>query len=296
MRPSSLLLLLLLPPPPPTTTTIKDKSDRSSSSSSSSEGNSLFWTIQTLDEYGTPKRIGGDEFYITYTGTFGSSFDRKKTQNNNQKLWSEEPDHPTATALVTDHGNGNYTLDFVQSPMPHHSSNHPWNHEEKQRQQSQSQMIDNDPSEGGGGGGGILNIHFVYTCGIGQMAPPTKDGWHHGGAIQISQQVNLSHSPPIRTFRRPSQHGAVDLSDYHHVLLVGDSVMQQFSGHGGVYFRQNVTTVRHSTALNTASVSGFVDAVWNAVNELIMTKISHNDNTLKLAIVIGSSTWDILGR
>jgi hypothetical protein len=58
------------------------------------------WILQTLDKDGQPKKVGGDEFYITYTD-------------------SANPEHPTAAAEVTDHQNGTYSLQFWEAPLYH---------------------------------------------------------------------------------------------------------------------------------------------------------------------------------
>jgi hypothetical protein len=52
----------------------------------------LFWTLQTFDQHGRAKKVGGDELY-------------------------DQVDTPTAVALVDDNGDGSYRLDFVTTPM-----------------------------------------------------------------------------------------------------------------------------------------------------------------------------------
>jgi hypothetical protein len=61
---------------------------------------SPFWELQALDGQGKEKKIGGDEFYITYT-------DSSVTDQS----------HPTAVARLTDLENGKYQMDFVTSAM-----------------------------------------------------------------------------------------------------------------------------------------------------------------------------------
>lgn len=57
------------------------------------------WIIQSMDEHGVDKFVGGDEFYITYTDS------------------SRSRETSTAVAHVTDLKNGRYELDFVTTPM-----------------------------------------------------------------------------------------------------------------------------------------------------------------------------------
>lgn len=59
------------------------------------------WILQSIDESGNDKSMGGDEFYVTYTD---SSIEG-------------ETDRPTAVALVEDLHNGQYELDFLTTPL-----------------------------------------------------------------------------------------------------------------------------------------------------------------------------------
>jgi GGDEF domain-containing protein len=60
------------------------------------------WFLQSIDAQDKNKRVGGDEFYITYTDNFeGNSSETKAT----------------AVALITDRQDGTYLLDFVTTPM-----------------------------------------------------------------------------------------------------------------------------------------------------------------------------------
>ena len=61
-----------------------------------------YWELQAIAEDGTPKEIGGDEFYVTYTDDFVNDTDK-----------------PSAVAHVTDQQDGTYRLEFVSSPLNH---------------------------------------------------------------------------------------------------------------------------------------------------------------------------------
>lgn len=225
------------------------------------------WTLQALNEHGQDKHVGGDEFYVTFTPSYHHP-------DEYSKLWSDEPDHPTAVALTADMGNGTYTLDFVQSPMSRAAI---------------KQNFGNDNTAHASSNSGTVTIHFVYTAGIGQLAPPTKQDWKHGGAIQASFSVAVPIGPRILAFDPPPQ--TVDLSTFDHVLLVGDSVMNQFCGHGGkVKFRSNVTHEQRTAPLNTQTVASFVDKAVKAVKSLI----ARDKSIRRLVVILGSSTWDIL--
>jgi hypothetical protein len=125
-----------------------------------------FWELQTLDNYGNKKMVGGDEFYITYT-------DKPLHQNN---INDTRPLHTkpfTAAAFVTDFNNGRYQLDFQASPF--------------------SEQIHS--------GEGIVAVYFQYTCRIGRMGPPSKAGWNNGGnSVAAYQTEMLTIAPPIREF------------------------------------------------------------------------------------------------
>ena len=216
------------------------------------------WRLQTFDAQGKPKTRGGDEFYVSFMSSAEAS-------QEYQKLWDEEPDHPTATAMVTDQMDGTYTLDFVRSPM------------------SLEEQMDDTSLQAG-----ELTIHFVYSCGIGDMAPPTKETWQTGGAIQLFYSVTLDRGPTIHAFVKPQTQVYLDSFDF--VLFVGDSLMGQFVERKSMYLRSNLRSNGHSYALNTQSVQGFVDAVVGFTKKLLADKPSIQN----LGVVLGSSTWDIL--
>jgi hypothetical protein len=60
---------------------------------------SPFWTIQTLDEYGKEKKVGGDELYVDFS--------------------SSNTEARRLVAKVSDLNDGKYQLDFLEPPLSH---------------------------------------------------------------------------------------------------------------------------------------------------------------------------------
>ena len=59
------------------------------------------WILSSFDIHGTPKNIGGDEYYVTY---------------KDDSMIDSARNSPTAVAMVQDFQNGSYKLQFVTSP------------------------------------------------------------------------------------------------------------------------------------------------------------------------------------
>lgn len=258
------------------------------------------WTLETMDEHGNTKHVGGDEFYVTY--------------HHNSFLYRDDtvpessPDHPTATATVKDMGDGTYHLQFVSSPMA--TANH---FLDKEKRESHARLIadlvanGNKVDTGGERKGGELKIHFVYSCGIGQMPPPTKDQWKNGGYTQTVYSVQLDRPPPISKFQPTCthEHSAGNLSSLDEIILVGDSVMEQFAFHRGTSFRPHVHfTGNIGRPLNSNTWKSFSDRVTANVahfNSLDVANSASDTTTSStaprspaLGVIVGSSTWDIL--
>jgi hypothetical protein len=125
------------------------------------------WLLQSIDAQGKDKRVGGDEYYVTYS-------DNVEYNSN-----STEP-KATAVAFVADSQDGTYLLDFVTTPM--------------------------NPTPGNLTGAGILTVYFQYSCGIGRMYQPLKDAWKGGGSSMTSFSTKTIE-PPLRTFQPPRDHG-----------------------------------------------------------------------------------------
>jgi hypothetical protein len=64
------------------------------------------WILQSIDDNGNDKTVGGDEFYVTYA-------------DNNPPRKGEH----SAAALIKDLEDGSYELDFVKTPMAPISGN-----------------------------------------------------------------------------------------------------------------------------------------------------------------------------
>jgi hypothetical protein len=125
------------------------------------------WLLQSINAQGKDKRVGGDEFYITYS-------DNVEYNSN-----STEP-HATAVALITDSQDGTYLLDFVTTPM--------------------------NPKPANLTGAGVLTVHFQYSCGIGRMYQPLKDSWSGGGSSMTSFSTETIE-PSFRMFHPPPNNG-----------------------------------------------------------------------------------------
>ena len=167
----------------------------------------------------------------------------------------------TAVALITDRQDGTYLLEFVTTPM--------------------------NPKPGNLTGAGILKVHFQYSCGIGRIYQPLKDSWKGGGSSMTSFSTETTE-PPIRIFQPPRDHG-IDLSVFNLTLSFGDSLMEMLVSMGrkryrpNLYFKANV-----GMELSTKTVPKLLNKVtrWHK-NEL-------RNTTKSVALILGSSMWDIL--
>jgi hypothetical protein len=227
------------------------------------DSGSIKWILQALDEYGLMKRVGGDEFYISL---------HHESYHYNDSNPQNQQDHPMAVAEVTDLGDGRYELDFVQSPMDLYSNN-----------QGLASALQT-------GAQITLTVHFVYTCGVARLSPPSKEEWTTGGFIQTEYTVNMDEKvpiPPIRPFIPPSAESTgLDLESFDHVVFIGDSLMQQFGGCQGVPFHSSTTIMPNvGKPLNTRTVGKFFEVTEKGIKQA---------GFRNLAVVIGSSTWDIL--
>jgi hypothetical protein len=217
------------------------------------------WILQSLDSNGNIKTSGGDVFYIVY-------HDQSNNDRANIDVNSNQSSHPTAVAIIQDLMDGTYSLDFTTTPL-------------------------NPQFSAENRGGGKLTIHFVFSCFIGQMPPPTKEHWKNGGYSQTAYTLPLEEAPPIRPFQPPTP--PVDFNQYDDVLLVGDSTMEQFGLHiKGLHqkrqtFRSNIRFDNNiGQALSLSTLDSFQAQVTKG-----LTKISNRNKT---ALVIGSSVWDVI--
>jgi hypothetical protein len=210
------------------------------------------WTLTTFDKHGHKKNIGGDEFYIVYRD---NSWNGKTTDED-----------PTAIALIQDHENGTYTLDFVTIPTF--------------RPKSSFAM-----------GLGNLTVYFEYTCGIGSMAPPSKQHWNNKGSTSAVFTHTNVPQPRIRPFQHPPK--AVNMSDFDFVNFIGASTMRN------LVENCNIEKWRHrihlqqdfQSPLNTSTVDAFIRTIDRP--ETLLQR-GNRSNNKRIALVLGSDVWDVL--
>ena len=222
----------------------------------SSHDSMMVWILQSLDEQGQQKSVGGDEFYISYR-------DHDHTGGGDA----------TAVAIPTDLGDGRYLLDFATPPMV------------------VATHTNNDNMSLSDGSFGTLMVHVQYTCRIGRMTDPEKEDWNYGGFILgLTWHVPHVPAPPIRPFRMST----VDLSHYDAVICFGDSIMNNFCGRFWATFLYHVPNVHcagnagGAVALSTVEARNQQLQDWHG--ELLDTSHHHNAT---VALLLGSAAWDI---
>lgn len=164
-------------------------------------------------------------------------------------------DHFTAAALITDLHNGEYELEFVASP---------------------TNPVDNTTAYG------TMRIYHEYTCGIGQLKPPTKMSWTSGGGLNIVYNLTEVPRPYIRPFNA-NQSTRVSLQKYDRIYAIGDSLMEQFARDTSY---SNLVSRRIRGILNSSTVHTFLNPALAA-----MKHIGKNQTT---AFIIGHFVFEIL--
>lgn len=237
--------------------------------------NSVQWVIQSLAQDGTPKTVGGDEFYVSFT--LESDVGRKNVLD---PVTQQTVQHPTLVAIPTDLEDGNYTLEFFTPPVPE------WNNH------------NNLPTQQNGETNGILTIYLTYTCGMGLVTQ--KSDWKSRGSLDfVHQQPNVP-LPPWKAFQPPTIHKK--LSTYDYVAAFGDSVlglfvgqyrdnkkfirypaMREFPSLPNLHFRGNI---RKPFANNTQELQQLFQK-WHG-RQLLEQHTNHTT-----AILMGSGTWDL---
>lgn len=212
------------------------------------------WVLHSLDENGNQKTVGGDEYYITYTDAGSVTTNTPTTVT-----------HATAVARALDQNNGTYILDFVSSVLD---------------QRNSPNLV----------GRGTLSIHFEYTCGVGRMGQPMKDAWNSAGYTHTHYTVRNVTMPPFRVFQPPV--GKVALNNYESVFVLGDSVMANFVGRSENFFgKKNLYQGRNpELALNTHTVDAWLSQLLSEYGSMMR----NSSTTGRKAVLLGSSTWDIL--
>jgi hypothetical protein len=197
------------------------------------------------------------------------------TNGNNKTVGGDEfyvtytdnnPPHKgnhTAVALIKDLQNGLYQLTFKTTPT--------------------------DPHPGNLTGVGTLSVRFLYSCNIGLAPRPVKDNWKAGGATLLIHHTKSNVTqPPIRTFRPPS---GVGLSTFDLVVSFGDSMMETFvrskTGNKAYHRRKTVWSNNPKSDLYSGSRSRLLEKLesWHGKQHL---------NRTNVALLLGSSAWDIL--
>jgi hypothetical protein len=233
------------------------------------------WELQALDASGLVKQTGGDEFYITYT----DRAHQLKHQSIDDSVTSTRQPHPTAIARLEDLHNGRYILDFISSPL---------NHRHHRLE-----------------GRGTITVAFQYTCGMGRMAPPSKGHWKTGGATVVEHSHAIPMLPQISLFVPSSSF----LGDFHDdtgrdamspnnnnhnltspfFMAFGDSLMQQF-----VKPLKQVELPNIGMPLNTTTVGDWIQLFQRRMDPKLKLLIQSSSRKVKVVLIVGSSTWDIL--
>jgi hypothetical protein len=173
----------------------------------------------------------------------------------------------TLVAFDHDNGDGTYDLDFSTTPM---------------------NLVNIS-------GHGSVTVHLVYTCGVGTMGQPLKDKWRSGAACGTRWTRENVTTPIYRIFSPPTDTG-IDWSAYNIVIGFGDSLMEGFYKAHGV---PDALKLLYSP--NTTAYGGSPSMeLNNKTVDLLMDKLREQDghflNQTNVALVIGSSVWDLLSK
>ena len=184
-------------------------------------------------------------------------------------------DGTLAVAVTTDQLDGSYHLNFHHVPLEFTPS---------MKQGKNNKNHNRNDS--------LLTIELEYSCGIGHYAPPQKRLWSAGGAVKTNYTLSGIPAPlTIHPFLPPNQEYDIDLDQYDFVHAFGDSLMEQFVSQHGEYFHSNSMFHENiNMALHKQSVSAFLREIHADVKLRLKTLKSHQT----LALLLGSSTWDIL--
>jgi hypothetical protein len=235
----------------------------SSSSTSQSKSKSINiktekpWILQTFDSRGLAKSVGGDEVYIIWKG-----------QNGDQ-----------AVAWAHDLLDGTYELEFVQPPI--------------RSVQGQSEPDHALATKG------KLTIFYDFSCGIGSLMPPLKENYTRAGEVQTMVLQKGVPRPPIREYAQPNADYALDLSKYDFVYFFGDSMIQQLSRrfqtnlywNDKIFYQENVAQSLTTTEDVDTMLQKLRD--WHGTS-LMAAAANANNASRSLAVVTGSSLWEIL--
>ena len=240
------------------------------------------WMLTSFNHKERPKTMGGDEYYIAFTSS------------------SSPPSHRpansyTAVARIHDCRNGTYQLDFVQTPASTTTNNN----------DDDNHHSDKDTCQGG-----ILTVFFQYSMGIGQMPPPTKQSWKHGGYYPNPHYpqgytVWVDQAPPMRPFVPSTipkgmtpKTSFLKFQEFDLIVAFGDSTMEQFvrqrpNTKGKYFFQPNLSFMSKAkvkVGLNSETLSDLLEQLEQHHGSVIRTY----SQTKNVAILVGSCLWDIL--
>ena len=226
---------------------------------SSSDLDVIKWRLSTFDRNGTRKTVGGDDLYVTYT--------------------AHGQTEPTAVAQITDLGNGDYTLSFVNSPTVSTTDNNGTKVTETH---------------------GTLSVVLEQSCRMGRLYPPLKEQWQTSGGINQFYWVDHIPAPQtIAEFVPPNRDGAIDLGQYHAVAVVGDSLLGQFVCRehfdGCTAIRPRLLYSMVQSPLNTLTVaSHFSSLIRQVLTRLQQHHRPGPGDGPVVALMLGSGVWDVL--
>jgi len=238
-----------------------------------------YWLLQSLDNHGRPKTIGGDELYIMY-------HHRNRTKAS-----------PTAVAYSLDQGDGTYRLEFHTTPFTK-LKNIDWLSSMGRKGSKllrEGHFQPKGTSETGRHfqfDGGIITIFMTYTCVLGELHHPAKKEWRTGGAIMRQYHTYVPYPPQMQVFQRPNADKKIDLDKYHKVMIFGDSNMMRLAGDNSAV--KNLHFIRKpDSALTKRSMKRlFLPKIqWFA--NLTMHE-DENPSEHRYALMIGSLCWDIV--
>ncbi|KAL3927472.1 MAG: hypothetical protein SGBAC_013074 [Bacillariaceae sp.] len=239
-----------------------------------------YWLLQSLDNHGRPKTIGGDEMYVMY-------HHRNRTKTT-----------PTAVAYSLDQGDGTYRLEFHTTPFTK-IKNINWL---SSLGRQGSKLLREGRFEAKGTtntgkrfkfDGGVITLFMTYTCGLGDLHHPAKKEWRTGGAIMTRYDTYVPYPPQMRVFQAPNADEKIDLDQYHKVMIFGDSNLQGL-------WRDNIESIKNlhfirkpDSALQMRSMRRlFLPKIQWFVNSTIYE--DENPSQHRYALMIGSACWDVV--
>jgi len=217
------------------------------------------WNVETYDEYGKRKTIGGDEFQV--------SFLHDGIPKNKDMIFK-----PSAIAIPTDNNDGTYTLDFVTPSL------------------SSDTCVESCSSFG------TLKVDMVYTCSIGRMTRPSKDNWKHGGYLREKTYFikNVSAPESIKTFEGPNSNGLIDLSKFDKVICFGDSLMGNLCGvwwDKYIFKKKNIEFIRNVGSSVRSDL--LMNETFPLLEELHGKDLRTSRHPGSTAIILGSAAWEM---